>query len=68
MGARAYEDMTVLHRLRREDEEDEAYREAYEQIECEQRAEWAEQFGSIPYKPNGNDIHRLAMAKLHNEN
>jgi hypothetical protein len=67
MGARDYEDLTLLHRLRREDEEDEAYREAYEQIESEQRAEWAEQFDSIPYKPNGNEIHRLAMKRLQDD-
>jgi hypothetical protein len=64
MGAWHYEDITVLRRLRIEEEADEAYRDMYEQIEDEQRAEWAEQFDSIPYKANGNEIHRLTMARL----
>ena len=62
-----YEDHLVSRRDRAEDEEDESYRAMYEQIEEEQRAEWAEQFDSIPYKPNGNEIHRLAMVRLANE-
>lgn len=64
MGARPYEDVTLVRRLRIEEEADEAYRDMYEQIEDEQRAEWEEQFDSIPYRANGNEIHRLAMARL----
>jgi IS5 family transposase len=67
MAARDYEDMTVLRRLLAEERADEAYRDMYEQIEDEQRAEWAEQFDSIPYKPNGNEIHRLAMKRLQDD-
>jgi hypothetical protein len=67
MGAREYEDVTLLRRLRVEEQADEAYRDMYEQVEDELRAEWEEQFDSIPYKPNGDEIHRLAMERLAND-
>ena len=63
MGARDYEDLTLLRRLLAEERADEAYWEAYEEIDDELRAEWAEQFAK-PYQANGIEIHRLAMARL----
>jgi hypothetical protein len=67
MGAREYEDVTLLRRLRVEEQANEAYSDMYEQVEDELRAEWEEQFDSIPYKPNGDEIHRLAMQRLTND-
>ena len=64
MGARDYEDATAMRRLRIEEEEDDAYQDAYEEIDDGLRAEWEGQFDSIPYKPNSNEIHKLAMARL----
>jgi hypothetical protein len=64
MGAREYEDVTLLRRLGVEEQADEAYRDMYEQVEDELRAEWEEQFDSIPYKPNGDEIHRITEARL----
>ena len=64
MTARPYEDVTLLRRLRVEEESAEAYRDMYEQVDDELRAEWEEQFDTIPYKPNGDEIHRLVEARL----
>lgn len=59
-----YDDLTLTRRLRREEQTDDLYVELFDQVKAEQAAEWAAEFDTIPFKPNGAEIHQLVMSKM----
>ena len=60
----SYQDHRVMRRLHYEEQAYEAYRQVYDEVEAEQRSEWEAEFDTIPYRPNGAELHRLAMEKM----
>lgn len=57
-------DSTFTRRLRREEHADDVYGELFDQIKAEQEAEWSAEFDTIPFKPNGAEIHQVVTRRM----
>jgi hypothetical protein len=61
-----YDEIGYSARQRREDDEGDAYTVAFAIEDDRRRREWEAEFGTIPYRSNGADIHRALMARKRN--